>query len=270
MPTGNDRRMQESLGPGEARTAAATRCAIAIMAKAPRAGLSKTRLCPPLRPEEAAALSGAFLRDMGTLVLAAAASAPIDLFIAYAPADARDALCPYVPQAARMLAATGEAVREPGVDGFGRALLEAMRSLFALGYGAACVLNSDSPTLPAAYLARAARRLLVAPDSAVLGPSGDGGYYLLGLTRPATEPFRNVAWSTPGVAATTRARVAEAGLSLCELPAWDDVDDAAALLTLCRALGAGAVAPATRAWLDRAQLNHAALTARLAALAEER
>ena len=216
------------------------------MAKAPRAGTSKTRLCPPLRPEQAAALSGAFLRDMCALVQAVATA---DLFVAYAPAAARAEMRAHVPAEARLLAATGESVNEPGVEGFGRALLEAMRTLFALGYGAACVLNSDSPTLPTDYLAEAAERLLTTRESAVLGPTGDGGYYLLGLTRPEPRMFAGIAWSTASVAATTRARAAEAGLAYSELARWNDVDDAAGLARLRRELDHMPGAPATRAAL---------------------
>ena len=60
-------------------------CAIGVMAKAPRPGFSKTRLCPPLRPEQAAALSAAFLRDITENIALAARQAPIAGYVAYAP-----------------------------------------------------------------------------------------------------------------------------------------------------------------------------------------
>ncbi len=245
-------------GPGMVeRMEVAGRCAVAVVAKAPLPGRSKTRLCPPLRPEQAAALSGAFLRDMCALVQEAARLEAMDLFVAYAPAAATAALTPHVPVEARLMVATGETVTEPGVTGFGQVLLETMRGMFALGYGAGCVLNSDSPTLPAAVLARAARELRE-PETAVLGPTGDGGYYLLGLTRPAPSVFADVAWSTDSVATRTRQQAAAAGLRVVTLPTWDDVDDAAGLEALRRELAAGGAAPATRMALTAMGLLDAA------------
>ncbi len=60
-------------------------CAIGVMAKAPRPGLSKTRLCPPLQPDQAAALSAAFLRDITENIVLAARNVAITGYIAYAP-----------------------------------------------------------------------------------------------------------------------------------------------------------------------------------------
>jgi rSAM/selenodomain-associated transferase 1 len=228
----------------------ATRCAIAIMAKAPRPGHSKTRLCPPLAPEQAARLSAAFLSDMAGIVQRAAEQAPIDLVVAYAPAGREAELAAHLPSQASLLEATGELVTDAGVVGFGRALVQAMSGLLARGYGAACLLNSDSPTLPPALLAQAAGTLLARPGTGVLGPSDDGGYYLLGLTREAPGLFRDIAWSTAEVAAQTRERAAASCIPLAELPVWYDVDDAASLSRLCRAIDAGADAPFSRAALE--------------------
>jgi rSAM/selenodomain-associated transferase 1 len=212
------------------------RCAIAIMAKAPQAGRSKTRLCPPLAPEEAASLSAAFLADMTATVQRAAQAAPIDGWVAYAPAGTEAALRPHIAPGTQLLLADGATVEAPGVAGFGRALLQTMRSLFARGYGSVCVLNSDSPTLPAAYLADAARLLHAGPDRAVLGPVSDGGYYLLGLRRPEAWLFADIAWSTSVVAAQTRAQAQRAGLDMAGIPPWYDVDDAASLRRLLHEL----------------------------------
>jgi hypothetical protein len=59
---------------------------------------------------------------------------------------------------------------------------------------------------------------------AVLGPCEDGGYYLLGLRRPAPELFERIDWGGVDVADQTRRRAAEAGVDLCELPPWYDLD----------------------------------------------
>src|SRR5260370_38199025 len=80
--------------PEGAATDFGTDCAIGVMAKSPRAGYSKTRLCPPLRPEQAARLSAAFLRHVTETVLAAAASVPIAGSPSPAPAGAEEALLP--------------------------------------------------------------------------------------------------------------------------------------------------------------------------------
>jgi len=66
----------------------------------------------------------------------------------------------------------------------------------------------------------------------VLGPSSDGGYYLLGLKAPHRRMFADVAWSTEHVARQTRERAAEIGLELHVLPEWYDVDDLASLRML--------------------------------------
>ena len=80
---------------------------------------------------------------------------------------------------------------------------------------------------PPEFLLETARLLAQAGDRAVLGPCTDGGYYLLGLKAPHRRLFEDVAWSTAQVAQQTRARAAEIGLPLHELPEWYDVDDVA-------------------------------------------
>ncbi|HEX3350972.1 MAG TPA: TIGR04282 family arsenosugar biosynthesis glycosyltransferase [Acetobacteraceae bacterium] len=211
-----------------------TRCAIAVMAKAPKPGRVKTRLCPPLLLEEAMALSAAFLRDITENIHAAARDAPVDAWIAYAPAGDEHAFDGLLAEGTRLLLADGRIETPPAVQGFGRSLLHAMRDLFRRGYGAAVVLNSDSPTLPTARLVETAEALLRDGPRAVLGAADDGGYYLLGLQQPHSRPFEDVAWSTDVVAEQTRARIADLGLELVDLPPWYDVDDAA---TLARLLG---------------------------------
>jgi hypothetical protein len=107
--------------------------------------------------------------------------------------------------------------------------------MFAAGQTAACVLSSDTPTLPTEFLVAAATALLLGDDRrVVLGACDDGGYYLLGMRLPYTRLFADIAWSTSSVAATTRIRAAELGLDLVELPPWYDIDDAAALERLVR------------------------------------
>ena len=123
-------------------------CAIGVMAKSPRPGQSKTRLCPPLRPDQAAQLSAAFLRDTTESIAAAALSASIVGYAAYAPSGAEEALVPHLALGTSCVLADGSTPASPGVEGFGRCLLHAIQQLFAAGHTAACVRSSDTPTLP--------------------------------------------------------------------------------------------------------------------------
>jgi rSAM/selenodomain-associated transferase 1 len=215
-----------------------TRCAIGVMAKAPQAGRSKTRLCPPLHPEQAAAMSAAFLRDITENLVRAGRAAPIDGLIAYAPRGYEALFDGILARGTGLLLADGTGEMPRTVQGFGRCLLHAMRSMLGAGYAAACVLNSDSPTLPTDYLVRAAQTLLArGPEVVVLGPAEDGGYYLLGAADAHAHLFADIAWSTDTVAETTRRRVGELGLDLVELPVWYDVDDRHALGRLCEEAG---------------------------------
>jgi uncharacterized protein len=219
---------------GMAGTAKGT-CAIGVMAKVPRAGYSKTRLCPPLRPQEAAALSAAFLRDTTTNITRAAQSAPISAYAAYAPSGAEEALLPHLAEGTACILADGSIAAPAGVEGFGRCLLHAIQQMLTGHQTAACVLSSDTPTLPTEFLVAAATTLLLGDDRrVVLGACDDGGYYLLGMRLPYARLFADIAWSTSTVAATTRVRAAELGLDLVELPMWYDIDDAAALERLLR------------------------------------
>jgi uncharacterized protein len=210
-------------------------CAIGVMAKTPRPGFSKTRLCPPLRPEQAAALSAAFLRDTTTNIAQAALSVPVTGYAAYAPSGTEEALISHVAQGTVCVLADGSAPIPQGVEGFGRCLLHAIQQMFAAGHTATCVLSSDTPTLPTRFLVTAVSALLAGNHRrVVLGACDDGGYYLLGMRFPYARLFADIAWSTSSVAATTRTRAVELGLDLVELPPWYDIDDAAALERLVR------------------------------------
>jgi uncharacterized protein len=233
-------------------------CAIAVMAKAPRAGQVKTRLVPPLTPEAAGRLSACFLSDITENIRLAARAAAIQGYVAYAPAGLERMFDGVLAPGTGLVLADGSGELPPRVHGFGRSLLDAARALFARGHESVCLLNSDSPTLPTALLAEAARALAAPGHRVVLGPADDGGYYLLGMKAPHAHLFEDIAWSTGAVAAETRARACALGLSIVELVPWYDVDDGAALERLRREITAprqGALAaypaPATAACLAR-------------------
>ena len=233
-------------------------CAVAVMAKAPQPGRVKTRLQGVLSPHEAAELGAAFLRDITQNLRHAAAAAPLHAFVAYAPVGNEAAFDGMLAPGTRLLLADGAGEMPSGIEGFGRVLWGTVRDLFAIGYGAVGVLNADSPTLPTAFLCRAARAL-ASGSPAVFGPAEDGGYYFLGLRAPDPALFAGIAWSTGVVADQTRERMRRAGLEAEELPPWYDVDDPPALRRLLDGdTGASAApfpAPATRAFVESLSLS---------------
>lgn len=244
-------------------TTNAPSCAIAIMGKAPENGRTKTRLAASIGMAGATSLAAAFLHDTSTNVMLAGRDAAIQGVVAYSPAGSEELIEKLLAPGTSLLLADGAGMDVPGVHGFGRCLLQTIERLLAAGHAAACVLNADGPTLPTSHLVRAAELLAQPGDRAVLGATRDGGYYLLGLKRAHAALFRDISWSTDAVAAQTRARAAEIGLALAELPPWYDVDDGEALDHLTAALHAdddgGYRAPATRAALEQLRLA-AALT----------
>jgi uncharacterized protein len=203
-------------------------CGIAVMAKASEAGRAKTRLCPPLSLEEAAAFNTAFLKDIADNMIAAAGEASIAGCMAYGPPGGEAFFRAHLPASI--------ALREVWHSNLGTCLIETLRGLFAAGHQAACVLNSDSPTLPPSLLVKMAEVLAQPGDRAVLGPSADGGYYLLGLKAMHVRLFEDIAWSTEIVARQTLERAAEIGLAVHVLPEWYDVDDCRTIRVLMEEL----------------------------------
>jgi uncharacterized protein len=206
------------------------------MAKAPGAGRTKTRLSPLLSPHEATQLGCCFLRDMTANIALAGRSMAIDAYVAFAPAGTEAAFDGLVEPGTGFVLADGSMPAPGGVAGLGTCLLQAVSALLDRGYGAVALLNADSPNLPTARLIEAARLLESPEDRVVLGPTSDGGYYLIGMKTPHAQLFRDIDWSTPRVGEQTRERAADLGLALVELAPWYDVDDAASLRELLRDL----------------------------------
>lgn len=244
--------------------------ALAVMAKAPRVGEVKTRLVPPLTAEEAATLSGCFVSDITTNFAAVARLRPARGFVAYSPPGAESLFRNLVPREILML--------PPRRVGLGYSLLHATKDLIAAGYGGACLVNADSPTLPTSLLVDAIDALRAPGDRVVLGPAVDGGYYLIGLKQPHARLFEDISWSTEHVFRQTVERAASIGLAVVRLPPWYDVDDAASLGWLCdevlanRAAGelrtTGYAAPQTATYLRRLVSAAGATRLRLRAAAE--
>jgi rSAM/selenodomain-associated transferase 1 len=206
---------------GDSASGVVAACGIAFMAKASTPGRAKTRLVPPLSFDEAAALNTAFLCDVADNVLLAARHAVphggIVGYAAFGPTGTEDFFHHILPGAIGLICAW--------LPNFGDCLFHTIEQIFARGHGAAVVLNSDSPTLPTALLIETAAALAKPGDRAVLGPSSDGGYYLLGLKAAHRRMFEDIDWSTEHVAVQTLERAREIGLDVHTLPVWYDVDD---------------------------------------------
>jgi rSAM/selenodomain-associated transferase 1 len=213
--------------------------ALIVVAKRPIPGQAKTRLAPPLTPEAAALLYESFLRDTLDLIRRVADVRPI---IAYLPEDAGDYF--------RALAPDFDLLPQRGED-LGARLDGALTTCLSDGFRRAVIMDSDSPTLPAEYLAGAFDALET--SDVVLGPCDDGGYYLIGLTHPAPRLLREVRMSTPTVVRDTLALAAAESLTTAQLPIWYDVDTIAELERLRAEL---ALLPNDRATHTRAFFRH--------------
>jgi uncharacterized protein len=192
------------------------RRSLLVVAKRPAAGQTKTRLCPPLTGAAAAALYACFLRD----TLDVMRQVPdVGREIVYLPEAALDYFSALAPDMQLSL--------QQGVD-LGERLDHLLTVALEAGACQAIVMDSDSPTLPADYLA-AAFAALDGPSDVVLGPCEDGGYYLIGLKRPQPRLLRDVQMSTPYVVRDTLALAEQLGLKVTLLPTWYDVDTVAEL-----------------------------------------
>lgn len=200
-------------------------CALAVMAKAPRPGKVKTRLAPPLTLDQSAALNIGFLRDTTANIATVKGGAGV---LCYTPVGDEMAFNGIAPEGFSLIPQRG--------DGFGERLHLAATDLLACGFGAVCLIDSDSPTLPHTALQQAVEELAKPGDRVVLGGSHDGGYYLIGLKQPHSAPFERITWSTASVFAETVERCTETGIELVQLPLWYDVDDSKTLNVLAEEL----------------------------------
>jgi rSAM/selenodomain-associated transferase 1 len=187
-----------------------------VVAKRPAAGQTKTRLCPPLTRESAAALYACFLRDTLDLMRQVPG---VGRGIVYLPEAALDYFSTLAPDMRLSL--------QQGID-LGERLDHLLTVALESGAAQAVVMDSDSPTLPLDYLVQAFAAL-AGPSDVVLGPCEDGGYYLIGLKRPQPRLLRDVQMSTPHVVRDTLALADQLGLQVTLLPTWYDVDTVAEL-----------------------------------------
>jgi rSAM/selenodomain-associated transferase 1 len=196
-----------------------TRSVVYVVAKAPRPGAVKTRLFPAVSPDHAADLARSFLLDA------------IECVRAVGGVEAR-IVCRDRSDDQLLADIVGGdvAILRQSRPGLGAALEDCFRHGRADGFERVAVLGSDSPTLPASII-REAFDLLDAADVAI-GPTQDGGYYMLAAHEPYPILFRDMLWSNSAVLAETLARCTRGGLRAAVLRPWFDVDDGADLLRL--------------------------------------
>lgn len=194
--------------------------AVAIMAKAPAPGAVKTRLTPRLTAADAADLYRCFLLDKIEQVRGLEDTQPV---VAYAPAEARAVFEDLAPGFVLL--------PQRGAD-LGARLANGLAELVARGHVGAIAIDSDTPTLPTAFVQRGVDLLARAAADVVIGPSDDGGYYLIGVRAPQPSLFDAMPWSTPAVLPETLRRARAAGLRTACLPEWFDVDTPADLARL--------------------------------------
>ena len=214
--------------------------ALLIMAKRPRPGRTKTRLCPPLTYQAAADLFHCFLQDMVETVRRVPG---IARFLAVWPPHEREYF--------RQLAPDFEIVPQIG-ESLGRRLDHVMTLCSGLGFEQVVAINGDSPSLPGSYLDRAFTQLQQDAVDVVLGAADDGGYYLVGWKQPNARLIREVTMSTPFVLRDTKRIAVREKLNVAFTPSWYDVDGHADLARLHADLKSSPhIGLHTRAFLSR-------------------
>jgi len=190
---------------------------LGVFAKQPLPGKVKTRLSPPLKPEQAAALYRVALLES----VARLQQPDWQLVIVYA--GDRDYFAGEFPGVPLLPQAGGD---------LGARLRSAFAGLFGTGCDKVLMIGSDTPDLPVATVQDGFAAL--DQIDLVLAPAADGGYVLIGTRRDQPGLFVDIPWSTDGVLQATRARARGLGLGVRLLAGWEDLDDVAALQRLFR------------------------------------
>ncbi len=216
-----------------------------LMAKQPEPGRTKTRLIPALSPVQAADLYRCFLLDKLDQMRAVR---DVCRAVAFHPAAARAYFADFAPDV--------DLIPQAGAD-LSQRLLSVCAAAFEQGYRQVVAIDSDTVTLPSAYLQQAFQGLDNPLVDVTLGPCEDGGYYAIGTKRLIPALF-DVTMSTPHVLRDTLAQASQAGLRVDLLPEWYDVDRPSDLKRLAADLAAGgaATARASAAFLEHVALDH--------------
>jgi len=187
------------------------RCLV-MFVKYPEKGKVKTRLSQYWDEDMVVRLYRAFVYDL----LASLSEGDYGFRIAYHPRERGKDFANEFGDTFSYLPQTG--------TGLGEKMHNAFKKCFSEGFQAVVVIGSDSPDLPPRIITEAFQAL--EKSSAVIGPSCDGGYYLIGFSREsfAPEAFDGIVWGTDGVGKTTMNILKNAKIRVHILPAWRDMD----------------------------------------------
>jgi rSAM/selenodomain-associated transferase 1 len=214
--------------------------ALVVMARYPQAGQTKTRLARTIGNDVVLGLYRAFLGDLGQHL----AGQIWDFHWAYTPAevDYQAFVAELLPEQAQHM----HCFAQEGLD-FGMRLHNAFKWTYAQGFKRTVLIGSDSPHISAECIARA--RAALDQADVVLGPSADGGYYLIAMREPY-DVFSGIPMSTEVVNQMTIEAAERQGLRVSQLETLFDVDELPDLQRLARLLsGDSSLAPLTAAYL---------------------
>lgn len=202
------------------------RRALIVFAKHPKAGKVKTRLVPPLTYEEAKELYVCFVKDALIQYARIAEQLNVRIFLFISPENA-------VAYFSEMLGQLGDMgfsnhkiqMRLQTGTHLGEKIFDAFSVVFSEGYETAVITGTDHPTMPDDFLVQAFTCLDDRHTDSVIGPTKDGGFYLLGLKEIQKPYFENVEWSTSRVFKQTLLNLKSVLKSIVTLPEWYDVDE---------------------------------------------
>lgn len=206
--------------------------ALVVMLKIPIAGKVKTRLAAQIGKEDATKLYRCFIHDTFSRI---SLLSNIDIIAAYTPQN-------LIGRAKRLAPSGAIIIPQKGRD-LGECLHNIFSHLFSIGYKKIAIIGADSPDLPIEYIEKSFL-LLKGKTGLVLGPSEDGGYYLIAMSRDHKEIFKDIPWSTDAVFKETVEKAKKAGLESAILPRWYDVDEINTLKKLRNNLRS--ISPATK------------------------
>lgn len=188
-----------------------------VMARHPTPGHCKTRLSPPLTPEEGAAVQDAMIRDLARMTKELTDTM---IHVRHTPPDSSAYFTLHFPHA-RLFSQEG--------SDLGERLSHAFREAFRNEGALVCAVGTDSPQITPDQIREAFDRIDVPPPSVVIGPARDGGYWLIGMNRFTPELFREIPWGEGTVLSTTLRRAEEMDLPVFLLAQMGDMDTAADL-----------------------------------------
>jgi hypothetical protein len=202
--------------------------ALAVMAKAPIPGTVKTRLVPPFTAEQAAELSGALLADLLDHVQGLGGA---ERYLFFTPDHAASLM-------GGLAGAKFQLLPQRGAE-LGARMQAVFADLWARGHRKIVLIGGDLPVLPLTCLEQAFAWLDTSAPRVVLGPSRDGGFYLVGMNRLCADIFAGMTWSHSQVLGDTLEKIKSQNAEALQLPLWFDVDTPADLVRLRQLIVSG-------------------------------